>query len=753
MFFNIKKLSLLFILLFFFTNCSKFTPEKNSFFVSPAGNDSWSGKLAEPNKAKTDGPFATPEKAREAVCDLIKTEGLPTGGITIYFRAGDYPMTETFELNKEDSGAERSPIVWRAYADENVRLLGGKIVNGFEAVTEPAILNRLQKSARENVVQLDLKEHGIANFGKLKPKGFGRRPIHPLPLELYFNHQAMTLARYPNEDWLRIVSVPQTGCELKHKGNERELFDGIPAGRHFGKFEYGGNRPSRWQFHDDIWMHGYWTWDWADTYDKIQAIDTVRKEITIAEPYNNYGYRKGQRYYFINILEELDSPGEYYLDRDTGMLYFWPPASMVEAEIAVSLLDSAILSLENTSFLAVQGIRFQYGRGNGVKISGGSHNKIAGCVFLNLGNEAAIINGGEYNGLTSCDIFNTAAGGIRIDGGVRETLTPGNNYADNNHIHHFGRIFRTSQPAVHVTGVGNRVSHNSIHHSPHMGVGFRGNENILEFNEMFSIAVETGDVGAFYMGRDWTCRGNVIRYNYFHHLHGPGLHGVNAVYLDDFSSGTTVYGNIVYKSDRGAFIGGGRDNTIENNMFIDCQPSVHIDARGLGWAKYYFNGTYQTLYERMDAMNYSQPPYSEKYPELLTLYNDDPAVAKGNKIIRNVSYRGRWMDIYDGMDFDILKVEDNVIAASEPNRWSPLDDHLTREADFVRFDFGSTDVIDRLKNDSNFTTEENPGFENIEKENFKLKKNSPVFQFGFKQIPVEKIGLYKNEYRKTLPER
>jgi len=744
---------LLLLLLFFSYNCSNLSQENSCFYVSPNGNDAWSGKIAAPNNSKTDGPFASPEKARQAVRKLIKTNTPPQGGLTIYLRKGDYPITKTFRLTAEDSGTELSPIIWRAYPDEAVRFLGGRIVTGFEAITDRSILNRLQKTAQENVVQFDLKKCGITDFGELKPKGFGRRPIQPLHLELFYNHNAMELARYPNEDWLKIANVPQSGKEIKNKGSERNLFDGIPAGRHFGKITYDGNRPNQWKHHNDIWMHGYWTWDWADTYDKIKNIDTVRKVIYIEEPYNNYGYRMGQRYYYLNILEELDSPGEYYLDRETGILYFWPPGPLQESETAVSILENEIVSLDNTSFITVQGITFQYGRGNGVKISGGKHNKIAGCFFLNLGNEAAIIEGGTHNGLTSCDIFNTAAGGIKIHGGVRETLTPGNNYANNNHIHHFGRIFRTGQPAIHVTGVGNRVSHNYIHHSPHMGVGFRGNENILEFNEMHSIAVETGDVGAFYMGRDWTCRGNVIRFNYFHHLHGPGLHGVNAVYLDDFSSGTIIYGNIVYKSDRGAFIGGGRDNTVENNIFIDCQPSVHIDSRGTGWAKYYIDGTYQTMYERMDAMNYSQPPFSEKYPELLTLYENEPGVARGNKIIRNISYRGKWMDIYDGLDFNILKVEDNVIAASAPCRWSPLDDQITTQNDFVFFNFGSNDVIDILKNNSNYTTQIDLDFENVEQENFQLKKNSPIFDLGFKAIPINKIGLYKNEYRKSLPER
>jgi hypothetical protein len=85
-------------------------------------------------------------------------------------------------------------------------------------------------------------------------------------------------------------------------------------------------------------------------------------------------------------------------------------------------------------------------------------------------------------------------------------------------------------------------------------------------------------------------------------------------------SATTVFGNIFFKAGRAAFMGGGRDNTIENNIFIDCEASIHIDARGKTWAKYYFDGGYNTLTERMTTVNYNQPPYSKRYPKLLTYF-------------------------------------------------------------------------------------------------------------------------------------
>ena len=139
-------------------------------------------------------------------------------------------------------------------------------------------------------------------------------------------------------------------------------------------------------------------------------------------------------------------------------------------------------------------------------------------------------------------------------------------------------------------GVGHRASHNLIHDAPFEGMTIRGNDNIIEYNEFHHLMKETGDAGAIHVGRDWTWQGNVIRYNYFHDLKGPGLHGVMAVYLDDWASGFTVKGNLFYRAGRSAMIGGGKIQHRRREYLRRVQPSLHVDARGLGWASYYFEG-------------------------------------------------------------------------------------------------------------------------------------------------------------------
>jgi len=719
-----------------------------------AGNDSWSGKLSAPNKNHTDGPFASLERAQRAIRELKQKGALPKGGITVFLRQGDYSSSKSLKLTADDSGNKDASIIWRAFAEERVTLSGSKGISGFMAIKDSSMLKRIVPTLRDRIYQLDLKANGIVDYGEITPRGGPG-------MELFWQNQRMTPARYPNEGWLKIADVPQSGAKLFNQGLEREKrFDGVPVGRHYGRFSYSEDRPQRWSPENEIYLDGYWTWDWSDSYQKVQSIDPERREITIAEPHHHYGYTKNQRYYFLNVLEELDQPGEWVLDRKKGVLYFWPPDALADGHAFVSLLDEPLISLDNCRYVTIQGIDVQYSRGNGIVTKGGSHNLIAGCTFCYLGKDAVVIDGGEDNGVDGCDIYNVAMGGIVLKGGDRKTLTPGHNFATNNHIHRFSQWVRTSQLAVNISGVGNRIANNLIHDAPHEGIYLSGNEHVIEYNEIHSITQETGDAGAIHTGRDWTWRGNIIRYNYIHDLQGPGLHGVMGIYLDDWASGFTVYGNVLYKAGRATLIGGGRDNVVENNVYIQCSPSLHVDARGLSWASYYFDGTLTTLDDRMKEMNYSQPPYSEKYPELLTLYQDDPAVPKNNRIVRNVSYGGRWLDVYDywAFDFSVVTMKDNLIADPELCRrrlpgqtgWDPYYLNIDLKEGYATYRPGDPVIMAEFRD--NQIIEGDPGFVDLRKGNFLLKKDSPAFKLGFRQIPMERIGLYRDGHRKRLAE-
>ena len=650
--------------------------------VATNGDDSWSGRLAAPNRARTDGPFATLERARDEV-RVLKSAGAPAGGATVLLRRGTYYLNQPFRLEAADSGTENAPVVYRSYPREKVRLSGGKVVTGFKPVTDPAILGRLDEAARGQVLQADLRAMGFTDYGEVQGGG----------LELFFQDRPMMVARWPNEGFTHIVDVV---------GGEPYDIRGT-VGDRIGKFTYEGDRPKRWVGEKNAWLHGYWFWDWSDQRHKVESVDTERRVISVVPPYHGYGYRKGQWFYAFNILAELDSPGEWYLDRESAILYFWPPAAVEQGAAVVSMLPT-LVTLEGTSHVTIRGLTLEATRGTALTIAGGTRNRIAGCTIRNLGGYAVSIVDGTENGVIGCDIYETGDGGISLVGGDRKTLTPAKHYAENNHIHHYGRWNRMYRPAIALRGVGNRAAHNLIHDAPHEGIDFSGNDHVMEFNEIHHVCTESNDAGAIYCGRDWSMRGTEVRYNFLHHISGFQDRGCVGVYLDDMLCGIKIYGNVFYRVTRAAFIGGGRDNIVENNIFVDCDPALHIDARALGWASYIVP---TTMKDNLLAMPYKQPLWSDRYPALVNILEDEPAAPKGNLVARNIFWGGKW-DWIEEAARPLTKFEDNMI-------------------------------------------NEDPLFVDLARMNFQLRDDSPAYKQGFKRIPVEKIGLYEHELRASPP--
>ncbi len=654
-----------------------------TIYVSTAGNDAWSGTLAEPNAAKTDGPLATLQHARDAIRQLKKQGGLPAGGVTVVVRAGRYEQTGPLELTADDSGTEAAPIVYRAAQGETVILTGGKQLAGFEPVTDPAILERLDESARGKVLQTDLRAQGVQDFGQV----INNR------VDLIFQDKPMTLSRWPNDGFVTIVGLA---------GNHPVDIRGT-KGDHDGKIVYEGDRPKRWLKENDAWVHGYWFWDWSDQRQKIESIDADKHIIAIVPPYHGYGYRKGQWFYAFNLLSEIDQPGEWYLDRSSGILYFWPPADIEKGTPTISMAKH-LVTMKDTSHVTFRGFTLEAVREVAATVSGGTRNKIAGCTFRNLGKSAVSVSGGTHNGVRSCDICQAGCGGVSIHGGDRPSLTPCDNYAENNHIHDYGMWSRMYQTAVGINGVGVRVAHNLIHDAPHIGIIFGGNNHVIELNEIHHVCTEANDAGAIYAGRDWTMRGTVIRNNFMHHVRGFRDRGCVGVYLDDMYCGTNIFGNVFFDVCRPAFIGGGRDNIVENNIFVDCKPALHIDARAMGWAA---GSVPTTMTERLKAMPYQSPLWSKRYPRLVNILDDEPAAPKGNLVANNVCFGGKW---------------DGVQGTARP---------------FVTFKDNLIDV--------------DPHFVDAAAMNFQLKDDSPVYTKvpGFQKIPFDQIGLVRDEYRPT----
>lgn len=587
--------------------------------------------------------FSDIHKARQYVRRLLKADALPPGGLEVRLAGGRYELDAPLTFGSEDSGTTDSPIVWRAADGADVVLSGGKRLTDFSKVRDSAVLARLNEDAWDHVVQVELHAAGVDDFGdpvRGRERKFGQIKAGNSP-ELFIDGEPMPLAQWPNEGWATVADLLW-----------RDPFDvrGTPGDR-FGAIVYDGDRPDRWADEPDAWLHGYWFWDWSDGYQRVSAIDAENKVIEMAPPYHHYGYRPGMRYRAVNLLCELDAPGEWYIDRDHGMLYLWPPKPLDQAAVVLSV-QPCLLTFEGASHIRWEGFQFEAARQAPITISGGEGVYIEHCELRNAGGYAVVVDGGRRHQVRGCHIHNTGKGGVYMAGGDCESLTPGDHLAADNHIHHFSRIDRTYTPAIKLGGVGQIARSNHIHHAPHNGIQVVGNDHLIENNELHHLCLETGDVGAFYAcPRDWTQRGTVVRGNVFHHISGPGQCGAMGVYLDDMTSGFTVTDNLFYKTSNALHLGGGRDNVFDRNILIDCERALHVDARATNWAANHVNGPLssgqKTLPEKYREAPLDSPAWRERYPELQGLLDDEPAKPKGNRIRDNWIFGENWDNIRD----------------------------------------------------------------------------------------------------------
>lgn len=652
-------------------------------YVSPQGDNSADGTLK--------NPLLTLEKARDVARG--KRIAGAKGQITVFLRNGDYYFEKPVVFEEADSN-----LIILPYGDEKVRFTGGISIDPQQAVPVAGTENEriFPESSRQNIRQVDLKKLGITNYGEMKRVGFS----HAFPfswMELFINGEAARLSRWPNDSVMLMGEVLENGS-IPSEGDTTQ---------NGGKFIYSGNRPAQWKASRDMWLFGYFRYGWADDAVKISAIDTVNHTFTTAHPHR-YGYFSGKPYntwYAFNIPEEIDAPGEYYIDRENGILYFFSPEKVDKLE--VSVLEEPFLVLKGSSDITFRGITMECSRSHSVDMIGTNHCQIDLCVIRNLGSFAVNIaddeNGltGKNNGVSRCTIEYTAAGGVQLTGGNRQTLEAAGNYVENCSIHDFNRIAKTYCAGVKIRGVGNRISHNEIFNGPHCAILMSGNDHLVEFNDIHDVCLVTDDVGALYYGRNPSERGHLVRHNYFHHLGQE--HRCSAVYHDDGACGMQVFGNVFYKAGTlPSLIGGGSDNPYINNIFIDSPVAIKVDNRlqAYEWAMpWVLPGN---LYEKvLNEVNHSQPPYSIKYPELARYWDDNPAFPKRNVVDKNVFVR--------------------------------IGQVVLGDKKFLEF------------SENNFVTQEDPGFENESEQDFRLKETSAVFQqiTGFQPIPFEKIGVKK----------
>ena len=685
--------------------------ENADFYVAVDGSDD--------NDGSFEHPFATIEKARDAVRAMDKSGKT---GITVAIKAGEYRIS-SLVFTEEDSGTETCPITYCAYGDGEVILNAGVTLNpaDFEAVTGEQA-QRLSNSARKNVVCIDLSKYGITadDYGTLHAIGkystaekYDGDYIGDANCDLFIDNIRQTIARYPNEGWLKTGDVLEHGQPYESNDNPHVKVEGWeelrnPRGETYSVDKKLAEQINGWEDLDTVWMFGYFTADWAPASSPIGNFDYENRTLQ-----NKFVARYDTsdmpaNYYFYNVYEELDAEGEWYLDRENGILYLYKAEDFDTARITLSLSTEVMIQVENADWLTFRGFSLEGTRSDAIQITGNS-NTVESCLIHNVAGNGIVVDG--YNNLiASNEITQVEGSPVKLYGGDVETLTPANNRVYNNYIHDWTGGNGIS--GIRVYGVGQHVSHNELHNTVDSVIEYDGNDHIVEYNLIYDVCLESSDGGAIYSGRSWNDYGCIVRYNAIFNVGKPGFSTPNAIYLDDGLSGQQIYCNLIVNAPQnGVKLGGGRDNAIWGNVIVNTAENGIYGLEAVYYGSMSSN-IRNDLLPGWENSPKDTPIWQEAYPELAKTFwdeskLDDPyfvANAANNKVNGNILVN---------LAGDLGKIEPSM-------------------AKFSDFSGNAVYTLDMLESI----------FVDPDKGDYRLREDSVIYDIlpDFEELPLEKIG-------------
>jgi hypothetical protein len=507
-----------------------------AFYVALDGNDAWSGRAAAPNRKGSDGPFATLQHARDVV-RALKAQGLAVP-VEVVIRGGTYDQSEPLVLTPQDGGSAACPITWRAREGERVLLRGSRKITGW-------------KLWHDGIYQADLKTQGLKDV-----------PFH----DLYYRKagtprsgfaERQILARYPNFD----PQHPLHGGFLYMP--QRPVIQAE-------KFVYDqGDIPwDKWKDLSQAEVFTVYGHGWHFAMSPIRNVDQKARTITM-QRVSRPLYRLN-RYFIQNVLDALDAPGEWYLDRKASILYFYPPDGGIKGEVIAPVIDNIVEvrgtipfpydylnmayrgPLDKTPMpadappmnpvenLVFAGLDFEGARQDALRITGARNCQVLRCRIANVGNTGVNLGGavsafseegaprvvpatGHLGGAGSGGetvLLNDPGLNCRVAGcDIWSTGTEGimlfgrDNVAENNHVYDIG-VYSRECAGINLMGERNIVRRNTVHDTPHCGIFFKGVDNIIELNDVHHTVMDSQDMGAIRsVQRNPYLKGNIIRFN------------------------------------------------------------------------------------------------------------------------------------------------------------------------------------------------------------------------------------------------
>lgn len=566
------------------------------FFVSPTGDDRAPGTF--------DRPFATLAHAR----DVVRKHdcGDECRGVTVWLRGGTYALDKTFVLTAADSGRPGAPITYRAWKKETPVLSGAWTIppDAWKHVEDA----RIPMSIRDKVWVADVRSRG---FDAMRPDslcGFGCPPSAYSICGLYCNGKLLPLARHPNDGFLKTSSVVD-------ETNQVFTADGLDC--------------SRWtpDVAPDLQAFGYWRELWADM--TVPAVVDGNKGAVRLTVKNEWARPKANMpFYLQNALAALDAPGEWFLDRDAGLLYVYPIEGNRPSDdvYELSRLDAPMVVLENVSNVRFGGLVLRGGRRHGLSAVASSRVSFSGCVVRDFGGTGLIFSDCHDCRIEGNVLHTFGHKAIEASGGDRRSLSSSGIIVEANDISDTGHAQHTYMHGITIRGCGVAAVRNRFHELPSSAFSVGGNEHVIASNVVERVVLESDDQGGSDMWGDPTSRGNKFLYNVWRDIGRGGEFvrcGQAAIRFDDAISGNLVYGNRFDNCSHGIFgavqIHAGRDNRICNNLFMHCKQAVSFYEWPMDrWRQWFARPDVKRM---IAAGHVESPAFKRRYPEFATTVN------------------------------------------------------------------------------------------------------------------------------------
>ena len=499
---------------------------------------------------------------------------------------------------------------------------------------------RLDAAVAASVRRVDLADLGI----KLDPPSYDRElECYSIlsdgdhwkrnPPMMFADGRRLPLSRWPNGGWAEIAGFVNSGKYADKKllkvpdSTYSEDMSRLPV------FRYSGDRPERWTKAPLVLLRGFWCYDWTESFVTVKSIDPVKKSIELAQ-HTRFGIRPGnpspRRWRAVNLLEELDEPGEYAVDWENSRIYILPPADFSPStRLSVSKGAEPIFVAENLEDVEFTGLVFEEAAGKAVVMKNCRNVVFRNCTFRNLRREAVVIGDDCRDcSIVGCTIEDIGTVAVMIAGGDRRALVGGRNSIEGSTLRAWGGEVTTAAAGVYLEGVGNAIRGCVFADSPTLAIWNKGNQMLVERNVFTNLSSAVDDGGAYYQGRNPSARGNEMRGNLWVDVGGAMGQGTCAVYFDDGDCGSLVVDDVFLRcgfpgrANFGTVMShGGYGHYVRGCRFVDCvRPFGSAPWDNERWREFVYSG--RTQDSMTNEVKATKRPYVLAYPELYRWYDE-----------------------------------------------------------------------------------------------------------------------------------